>query len=69
MVCFECTPKNSHCKQQLGLPDGRYFTGLAGIVQRPVKRRYFENQKSVPEAGFLKMNNLPQLQKELTQNF
>jgi len=32
----------------LGLPDGRYFTGLAGILlliyQRLVKSRYFENQ-------------------------
>jgi len=31
----------------VGLPDGRYFSGLAGILllilQRPVKGRYFDN--------------------------
>jgi len=31
----------------VGLPDGRYFSGLASILplilQRPVKGRYFDN--------------------------
>jgi len=34
---------------QLELPDGRYFTGLAGILlliwQRPVEGRYFDNNQ------------------------
>jgi len=32
---------------RVGLPDGRYFSGLAGILllilQKPVKGRYFDN--------------------------
>jgi len=51
----------------LGLPNGRYFTGLAGISLLIWQRPLF--WKSVPEAGILKINNLPQLQKDLTPNF
>jgi len=36
----------------VGVPDGRYFSGLAGILllilQRPVKGRYFDNQWPKP---------------------
>jgi len=49
------------------LPDGRYFTALAGILLLIWPRPVF--CKSVPEAGILKINNLPQLQKDLTPNF
>jgi len=47
--------------QRIGLPDGRYFTGLAGILQLILaeagKRPVFG--KSVPDAGIVKINNLP----------
>ena len=55
-----CWPKVIYCIC-LGLSDGQYFTGLAGILllisQRPIKGRYFENQCLKPVLW--KYNNLP----------
>jgi len=45
---------------EVGLPDDRYFTGLAGILlliqQRPVRRQYFKNQCLKPV--LMKINNM-----------
>jgi len=51
----------------LQLPDGLYFTGLAGIL-RQIYQKPVSYKTVPPGAGISKTNNLPQLQNQLAQN-